>query len=330
MPTAAVVGCGDVSIVHFEAIERLAGVELLGVCDVDHAAAAQANERWGVPAFHDHRKLLVAVRPDVAHVCTPHDQHAPVVVDCLAAGVAVIMEKPLAATMDEADKIITAAAEQPQVKIGVCLQNRYNATMQAIRAQLDTGQLGKVLGGHGAVMWHRTPAYYTSRPWRGRIANSGGGVLINQAIHTLDLLQWLLGGVTAVDGHVGRSRTAPGVDVEDSALVVLDHRSGARSMLVATSANVVDSPVTVEIDTERATFFVRSDLTVSYADGRVDVVPERRGFSGGRGYWGVSHQLLIEDFYDRLEDPQPFWLSPREAAKSQHIIEQVYAGGYGG
>jgi len=145
MPTAAVVGCGDVSIVHFEAIERLAGVELLGVCDVDHAAAAQANERWGVPAFHDHRKLLAAVRPDVAHVCTPHDQHAPVVVDCLAAGVAVIMEKPLAATMDEADKIITAAAEQPQVKIGVCLQNRYNATMQAIRAQLDTGQLGKVL-----------------------------------------------------------------------------------------------------------------------------------------------------------------------------------------
>ena len=73
--------------------------------------------------------------------------------------------------------------------------------------------------------------------------------------------------------------------MEDSAIVVLDHRSGARSMLVATSANIVDSPVTLEIDTEHATFFVRSDLTVSYADGRVDVVPERRALSGGRGYW---------------------------------------------
>ena len=327
MSTAAVVGCGDVSIVHFEAIESLVGVELEGVCDVDPAAAAKAHERWGVPAFHDHRALLAAVRPDVVHVCTPHDQHAAVVVDCLEAGVAVILEKPLAASMLEAEKIITTAEEQPQIKIGVCLQNRYNAAVQAIRSRLETGQLGKVLGGHGTVMWHRTPAYYTSRPWRGRIANSGGGVLINQAIHTLDLLQWLLGDVTAVDADVSRSRTAPGVDVEDTATLILDHTSGARSILVATNANVVDSLVTLEIDTEQATFFVRGDLTVSHADGRVDVVPERRALSHGRGYWGVSHQLLIEDFYDRLDDPQPFWISPREAAKSQRIIEQAYAMG---
>jgi UDP-N-acetyl-2-amino-2-deoxyglucuronate dehydrogenase len=330
MPTAAVVGCGDVSIVHFGAIERLAGVELVGVCDVDPAAAAHAHERWGVAAFRDHQALLAALRPDVVHVCTPHDQHAPVVIDCLESGIAVIVEKPLAATMSEAEKIITAAAEQPQIKIGVCLQNRYNATIQAIRAQLDTGQLGKVLGGHGTVMWHRTATYYTSRPWRGRIANSGGGVLINQAIHTLDLLQWLLGDVSAVDGHASRSRTAPGVDVEDTATLMLDHTSGAHSMLVATTANVVDSPVTLEIDTEHATFFVRGDLTVRHADGRVEVVRERSALSEGRGYWGVSHQLLIEDFYDRLKDPQPFWLSPLEAAKSQRIIEQVYTGSYAG
>src|SRR4029450_8313550 len=107
MAPAAVVGCGDVSIVHFEAIKSLVGVELEGVCDVDPAAAAKAHERWGVPAFNDHRALLTGIRPDVAHVCPPHDQHTAVVVDCLEAGVAVIMEKPLAATMLEAEKIIT-------------------------------------------------------------------------------------------------------------------------------------------------------------------------------------------------------------------------------
>ena len=139
MSTAAVVGCGDVSIVHFEAIESLVSVELQGVCDVDPAAAAKAHERWGVPGFDDHRALLAAVRPDVAHVCTPHDQHAAVVVDCLAARVAVIMEKPLAATMLEAEKIITAADEHPPDKIAVCLQNRYNAAVQAIRTRLETG-----------------------------------------------------------------------------------------------------------------------------------------------------------------------------------------------
>jgi UDP-N-acetyl-2-amino-2-deoxyglucuronate dehydrogenase len=327
MRRVAVVGCGDVSIVHFEAIARLADVELVAVCDVDPAAAARAHEQWGVPAFHDHRALLAAVRPDVAHVCTPHDQHAPVVVDCLDAGVAVIVEKPLAATMPQAERILAAADQHPEVKIGVCFQNRYNATIQAMRARLESGAVGRVLGGHGTVLWHRPPAYYTARPWRGRMVSSGGGVLINQAIHTVDLLQWLLGDVTAVDGHVGRSRAAPGVDVEDIAALVLDHRGGARSVLVATNANVVDSPVTLEIDTERATFLVRDDLTVRHADGRVDVVPERRAASSGRGYWGVSHQLLIADFYDRLEDTQAFWLSPREAAKSQRIIELAYTMG---
>jgi UDP-N-acetyl-2-amino-2-deoxyglucuronate dehydrogenase len=324
MRRAAVVGCGDVSIVHFEAIERLADVELVGVCDVDPAAAARAHEQWGVPAFYDHRALLAAVRPDVAHVCTPHDQHAPVVVDCMDAGVAVVVEKPLAATMPQAEMIIAAADQQPEVKIGVCFQNRYNATIQAMRTRLGAGGVGRVLGGHGTVLWHRPPAYYAARPWRGRMVNSGGGVLINQAIHTVDLLQWLVGDVTAVDGHVGRSHAAPGVDVEDIAALVLDHIGGARSILVATNANVVDSPVTLEIDTERATFLVRDDLTVRHADGRVEVVPERRAASSGRGYWGVSHQLLIADFYDRLEDTQAFWLSPREAAKSQRIIEQAY------
>ncbi len=324
MPGAAVIGCGDVSIVHFEAIDKLAGAELVGVCDVDPTATAKASDRWGVPGFNDHQALLGAIQPDVAHVCTPHDQHAPVVIDCLDAGVAVIVEKPLAATMSEAERIIAAADRHPEVKIGVCFQNRYNATIQAIRARLDTGELGRVLGGHGTVMWHRGPAYYASRPWRGRMINSGGGVLINQAIHTLDLLQWLLGAVTAVDGYVGRSRRAPGVDVEDMALLVLDHITGARSLVAASNANVVDSPVTLEVDTEHATLSVRNDLTVRHADGRVETVTERRAASGGRGYWGVSHRLLIADFYDTLQDRQPFWLGPREAAKSQRIIEQAY------
>jgi UDP-N-acetyl-2-amino-2-deoxyglucuronate dehydrogenase len=324
MPTAAVIGCGDVSIVHFEGIEGLADVELIAVCDTDRAAAEGASERWGVPAFGDHRALLRTIRPDVVHVCTPHDQHAPVVVDCLNAGVAVIVEKPLAATMHQAHKIIAAADRHPDVKIGVCFQNRYNATAQAIRAALDDGSTGQVVGGHATVMWHRPPAYYASRPWRGWMLTSGGGVLINQAIHTIDMLQWLLGDVTAVDGHVGRSRRAPGADVEDTALLVLDHSTGARSVLVATNANVVDSLVTLEIDTEETTFFVRGDLTIKHADGRVEVVTESKATTAGRGYWGVSHRLLIADFYRRLTDEQPFWLSPKEAAKSQRIIEQAY------
>ncbi len=113
--------------------------------------------------------------------------------------------------------------------------------------------------------------------------------------------------------------------MEDTAHLVIDHASGARSVLFATVANVVDSPVTMEIVTEQATLYLRGDLTISYADGRVEQVSERVATSGGRAYWGVSHELLIDDFYRRLDDPEPFWISPAEAAKSLAVIEQLYA-----
>ncbi len=115
------------------------------------------------------------------------------------------------------------------------------------------------------------------------------------------------------------------VDVEDTAQIVLDHDSGARSVFFATNANATDSPVTLEIVTEGAELFLRRDLTVRYADGRVEVVAERHAASSGRAYWGVSHRLLIADFYARLDDPEPFWISPREAAKSLDILSRVYA-----
>ena len=115
------------------------------------------------------------------------------------------------------------------------------------------------------------------------------------------------------------------IEVEDTAEMVLEHANGARSVFYATLANTVNAPVTLDIVTEQATLSLRGDLTVSYADGRVEVVPERKAASGGRAYWGVSHELLIRDFYDRLGDPEPFWISPREAAKSLAIVKDVYA-----
>ena len=326
MTTAAVIGCGDVSVVHFEAIQALAGAELVAVCDADPDTAARAAERYHVPSFGSHAELLAAARPDVVHIATPHDQHVQPALDCLAAGVNVVTEKPVAHVPSEAQRLI-AAAEQPGApKIAVCYQNRYNATSQAIVDLLASGDLGAVLGGSATVCWSRRPAYYEARPWRGQRDRSGGGVLINQAIHTVDLLQWLIGDVTDVRG--GASRLAiDGIDVEDTAQIVLDHANGARSVFFATHANATDSPVTLEIVTEGAELFLRRDLTVRYADGRVDVVPERQATSGGRSYWGISHRLLIADFYARLADPEPFWISPREAAKSLDILSRVYAGG---
>ena len=325
MTTAAVIGCGDVSIVHFEAIETLAEGNLVAVCDIDPVTAARASDRYGVPAFASHGELLAGLRPDVVHITTPHDQHVQPAIDCLAAGVNVIVEKPVAHALADAERLVAAAELPGAPKIGVCFQNRYNATSQAAAALLMSGQLGRVIGGSAAVCWHRPQAYYQARPWRGQLTRSGGGVLINQAIHSLDLLQWLLGEVTEVSGYAGRLAPGSVIGVEDTAQIVLDHIGGARSVFSATNANATDSPVTLEIVTERAELFVRRDLTVRYSDGRVEVVEERRVATSGRAYWGASHAQLIADFYARLVEPEPFWISPREAMKSLEILTMVYA-----
>jgi predicted dehydrogenase len=323
MSSAAVIGCGDVSVVHLQAIDKLDGVDLVGVCDIDQDRAAATAERYGVPQFTDHRQLLTAVRPDVAHVCTPHDQHTQVAIDCLDAGVAVLLEKPVAHTVTEADRLIDAARRRPHVKVGICLQNRYNTATRAAHDLLRSGRLGTVRGGSATVLWHRDAAYYRSRPWRGRRDRSGGGVLINQAVHTLDLMEWLLGDVVRVRGHAGRY-ALDDIDVEDTAGVLLDHAGGARSVVFATVGNVADSPVTIEIVTERAVLLIRGDLTVNHADGRIDTVAEPVVSTGGRAYWGASHELLIADFHRTLTEPEPFWISPREGARSLRLIDQVY------
>lgn len=303
-PRVAVVGHGDVSVVHLAAIEKL-GAELAGI------------------TTRDHQRLFDRVRPDVVHICTPHDRHVPIALDALDRGIHVLLEKPVAHTLAEADRLIAAAAGHPGVKIGVCLQNRYNATSRAARDLLARGALGEVSGASATVVWHRDPAYYDSRPWRGQRVRSGGGVLINQAIHTVDLLHWLLGDVTACAGQAGQLGNLP-IDVEDTATMVLDHASGARSVLFATVANATNTPVSLQIDGSRGSLLIRGDLTVAYADGRTETIAEPVPEGGGRAYWGASHERLIADFYDTLDDPAPFWIGPAEAVKAQHLIDTVY------
>ncbi|WP_233199901.1 Gfo/Idh/MocA family protein [Cryobacterium sp. N22] len=319
----AVIGCGDISALHFDAISELTGAELVAVCDVHPERLATAAAEHGVPGFATHAELFDTVRPDAIHICTPHHLHASIAIDALERGIHVVMEKPLAHSRAEGD-LIVAAAEQGYAKIAVCFQNRYNAPVQAAAALLASGELGAVSGASATVMWYRAAEYYLDRPWRGRWATGGGGLLMNQAIHTLDLVQWLVGEVGEVRGNASTRTLGDTIEVEDTAEMVLEHLNGARSVFYATLANAVNAPVTIDIVTEKATLSLRGSLTVSHADGRVEVVEERAVAAGARSYWGVSHQLLIEDFYARLEEPEPFWISPVEAQRSLNIIQDVY------
>ncbi|MGO4957846.1 Gfo/Idh/MocA family protein [Luteococcus sp. Sow4_B9] len=327
--TAAIVGCGDVSLVHFEAIRAL-GIELVGVADVDPAGLARARQLApDVLGFESHKELLAAVRPDVVHVTTPHDQHTQITLDLLAAGVNVIQEKPLANTLTAAHCIVEAS-QHTSARLGICLQNRYNNSAQALKQVLEDGELGDVLGAYASVVWTRTPDYYQAKPWRGRWQNAGGGLLINQALHTLDLLQWFLGEPTAVSGRAATLKYGDVIEVEDSATAMFTHPStvvegGITSTFVGSLTNTVHRPVEIEIYGTKGTATIADGLHLRFDDGRAKDLAERVVPSGGRSYWGMSHQALIEDFHGRLGDDEPFWIGAEQAMPSLRMLKEIYA-----
>ncbi|MFU8946295.1 Gfo/Idh/MocA family protein [Mycetocola zhadangensis] len=319
----AVVGCGDISALHFTAIAGQNNVTLVAVCDVDEGRLAAASQSHGVPGFTNHRQMLDELTPDVVHICTPHNTHAALAIDALDRGVSVVLEKPVAHTRDEATRLVDAA-KRSDASIAVCFQNRYNAPVQAAAEILATGAVGTVHGAAATVIWHRSAEYYQDRPWRGRWSTGGGGLLMNQAIHTLDLVQWLMGPVTSVRGSASTRFLDDVIEVEDTADMVLTHESGARSVFYTTLAYVANAPVTLEIVAENATLRLCGDLTVTWADGRVETVRERALPTGERAYWGISHELLIADFYQRVQTGSSFWIDPAEARKSFDIIQDIY------
>jgi UDP-N-acetyl-2-amino-2-deoxyglucuronate dehydrogenase len=323
----AVVGCGDISALHLAAIATVPDAGLVAVCDIDPGRLAAASDAQGVPGFLDAEELFEVVRPDVVHICTPHSTHSALAVAALERGISVVLEKPLAHSREEGDRIV-AAAEASGAKIAVCFQNRYNQPVQRMRELLDSGTLGAVRGAAASVVWHRTAEYYNDRPWRGTWAGGGGGLLMNQAIHTLDLLQWLVGDVVAVNGSAATRGLGDTIEVEDTADMLLTHVGGVRSTFYATLTNAWNAPVAVDIETEKAVLSLRGELRVTFADGTVEVTGERETAEGERAYWGVSHELLVQDFYARLGDPEPFWISPAEARKTLGIIQDVYDQSY--
>jgi UDP-N-acetyl-2-amino-2-deoxyglucuronate dehydrogenase len=326
----ALVGCGDISALHLDAIlDAAAGgeVEPVGVCDVDEQRRAEAAARAGCPGFADLTAMLDAAAPDVVHICTPHHRHADLAEECLARDVSVLLEKPLAHTLADGERLVRAAADSGGL-LGVCFQNRYNDTARSLREMLDRDDLGRVLGGRASVTWFRDAAYYARRDWRGRWATAGGGVLMNQAIHTLDLLAWYLGPVTDVRGTVATLALPDAIEVEDTAALRLEHRTPAGetvgSVFHATNGHLENAPVTVEIVTERARLLLDTDLTVTHDDGRVEIVRPAFVASGERAYWGGSHGLLIDDFYRHVKAGKHFWIDGPAALESLRVIQEVY------
>jgi predicted dehydrogenase len=239
----AVIGVGaNVFDLHARAI-RTSGLELVGVADVNRQAADKRAEQLGCPAFLDHRELLSATRPEAVAVLVPHPFHAAITIDCLEAGAHVLVEKPIADEVAQADRMIQTAREVDRL-LAVNLQHRTRPEVRAAKRLIQQGQLGSMQRVQMNAIWTRTARYYQLAGWRGTWRGEGGGVLMNQSPHSLDLVCHLAGQprqVTAWD----RTRYHA-IETEDTAVALLEWSDGALGSLLVSTA-MAGEPERLEI-----------------------------------------------------------------------------------
>jgi predicted dehydrogenase len=321
MIESAVIGLGDISAVHLAAIAAIPGAQLIAGCDTDPARKSVLPP--GAAFFTDYRELIAQTRPKVVHLCLPHYLHFPVARDLAAAGLNVFAEKPLA--LDYREGLEYAGLEGKHgVKIAICLQNRRNPTSEKLKELLDGGDYGKVTGVRGLVAWYRSREYYGAKPWRGLLAQAGGGNMINQALHTLDLMQYFAGSpLSQVRGMIGRLLDY-GIEVEDSASAFMEFESGATGLFNGSNANRLDVPAEIEVYTDKGTIFTIRYQNLLLREGGEEKLLARDGSSGpGKTVYGNSHEKLIAQFYQVLESGEGDYIHPSDALPVTWLIGAI-------
>nr|AMP50897.1 oxidoreductase family, NAD-binding Rossmann fold protein [uncultured bacterium] len=305
-------------------MEKIPEAEIISVADIIPERAAAVAEKTGAKAYSSMEELLNGEKPDVIHLCTPHYLHVPMAVDALNRGIHVLTEKPCAMTWKQLT-VLQNAQRRSNAQLGVCFQNRYNRSTEYLLEVIQSGEHGSLTGIRAVITWCRDADYYSSGDWRGTQSQEGGGVLINQAIHTLDLMDLLGGGISAVTAHTSNDHLQGVIEVEDTVSVLAEFRSGIRGVFYATNANAVTSPVMLELNFTKKTLRLEGDCVYEIGDGSIaPVLDSHSGETVGKTCWGNSHGLLICDFYDCIKNGRRFKLDAFEGGRAVELVSRIY------
>ena len=319
----AVIGCGAISGNHINGILS-AGQSICALCDIDPAAAKQKAEQYGlkdVKIYTDYVEMLDREAPDSVHICTPHYLHAPMCVEVLGRNINVLCEKPLSINMDQLHAVLEAE-KKSTAQLGVCQQNRFEPNMIWL---MEFIKEHGVKSGFGLVSWERNEKYYRSGAWRGTILEEGGGVMINQALHTLDLLQHVCGMPTHVTAHVDNDFHKDYTEVEDTATAHFETEDGARYAFFGTTAATGDLPVQLQFVTKDHKKVIASNDFVVVDGKQVEIEDHREAIHMvGKAVWGTGHAVLIKDFYTCVAENKPFRIPGTEGAKVVQLILSMY------
>ena len=324
---AGIIGCGSISPMHAFPLNILEEVEFVAVCDIVKERADKVAEQFSVKAFYDYREMIDSGEVDAVHILTPHYLHAEMALYALEKGLFVICEKPMAILPDEG-KAMFDAGKKSGGKLGIIFQNRYNPGSVFAKEAIESGKLGKALGGKIIVTWKRDAAYYASEEWRGTWDKEGGGVIINQSIHSFDLARWLFGkSVLGVDAHI-ENRIHPTIEVEDEAVGIVHLEDDVNIIFYATNNFSMDDKIEVMLHFENGIIRILGNKAeIVYNDGTVEKSPEdtlKVNFGeGAKSCWGTSHYKQIKDMYRAFyEGGDNIWLE--QAYETFKMITMLY------
>ncbi|GIF75867.1 Gfo/Idh/MocA family protein [Asanoa siamensis] len=331
-----IVGCGKIARNHVRALRGIPGVEVAAVADVDVVRAAAFAREHGVPRAYGDVDDMLAGGLDAVTVCTPHGVHEANVLAAARHRTHVLCEKPVALTVAGARRMV-AATSAAGVRFGVLFQRRFWPAAARIRAALDAGRLGTPIAGGVVARFNRDADYY-AEPWRGRWSTEGGGVLMTQAIHHVDLLQWYMGPARRVIGRCATLALRDVIEVEDTAGAIVEFASGGIATIHAgtTFRPGLGAQVWVTDAAGRSAGLSEFPEGVAFTD--LSTVGGERTLAAGRPGPAMSdlplaeihdhlaphHATQIEDFVSALRDDREPAVTGGDAVRSLEIVEAVY------
>ena len=325
-----IVGCGTIADVHAETIQRLAKAQLVSVYSRNLSNARRVGQKFNVTWRDNWEEFINDDQIDIVSICTPSGTHLDYGKLVAEAGKHVVVEKPIEVTLERGKQLIDVCSDN-HVKLAVIFQNRFQPEVQQMKRRIDAGELGDIFLGDAYIKWFRTQEYYDSAQWRGTYALDGGGVLINQAIHTIDLLLWIMGEVETIYAEIG-TFTHERIEGEDTAVAVLRFQNGALGVIEGSTSIRPANARRLEIHGKNGTAILTGDALSFFGEGSSQSKsitnqksPEKSGASSPLQDFSIApHEKQFEAIVDALDQDKIPPVSGKESLVSLVIILAIY------
>lgn len=322
-----IVGCGRISIMHLSSIASMDDAIIVACADIKKDRADDVAKKYGAKAYYSYEEMIDSEKLDAIHICLPHNLHSKVACYAFEKGIHVLTEKPMDVDYQSAENAVNKAKEKG-VLYGVVFQCRYNDSSEFVKEAVESGKLGKILSVSSMLTWARPDEYYLSSDWKGTWDKEGGGVVIDQAIHSIDLVRWIVDSEVKKVSCSMANRGHSIVSVEDSAEGLVTFKNGVRYGFYCMNNYACDEPISINFCCEKGKVVLSYDYaTIYYNDGRVESAKTEETelvASGGKDYWGFQHVRMIRQFYDAVLGKEELEISGEEALKTHKLIMEIY------